>query len=82
MGLCPGSTTRSCTIFRNNYIHDNNNPNVPRAGSASLGPPGTGIVVSGGRFDTVTHNRVTNNGSWGILLVPFPDLDTPPPIAL
>ena len=47
----------SCTIFRDNYIHDNNNPNVPMAGSASLGPPGTGIVVSGGRFDTVTQNR-------------------------
>ena len=82
VGLCPGSTTRSCTIFRNNYIHDNNNPNVPSAGSASLGPPGTGMVVSGGRFDTVNQNRVTDNGAWGILLVPFPDatpnpLDTP-----
>ncbi len=82
VGLCPGSTTRSCTVFRNNYIHDNNNPNVPSAGSASLGPPGTGMVVSGGRFDTVTRNRVTDNGAWGILLAPFPDatpnpLDTP-----
>jgi hypothetical protein len=79
VGLCPGSTTQSCTTFRNNYIHDNNNPNVPSAGSASLGPPGTGMVVSGGRFDTVTQNRVTDNGAWGILLVPFPD-DTPNPL--
>ena len=82
VGLCPGSSTQSCTIFRNNYIHDNNNANVPMAGSASLGPPGTGLVVSGGRFDTVTQNRVTHNGAWGILLAPFPDttenpLDTP-----
>ena len=82
VGLCPGSTTRSCTIFRNNYIHDNNNPNVPSAGSASLGPPGTGLVVSGGRFDTVKRNRITDNGAWGVLLAPFPDatpnpLDTP-----
>ncbi len=82
VGLCPGSTTRSCTVFRHNWVHDNNNPNVPSAGSASLGPPGGGIVISGGRFDTVTQNLITHNGSWGILLAPFPDatsdpLDTP-----
>jgi hypothetical protein len=81
LGLCPGSTSRSCTFFRNNYVHDNNNPNVPSAGTAALGPVGSGIIVSGGRFDTVTGNRVVNNGSWGIMLVPFPDLGTPPPIA-
>jgi len=82
VGLCPGSTTRSCTVFRDNWIHDNNNPNVPAAGSAALGPPGGGIVISGGRFDTISHNLITHNGSWGILLAPFPDatenpLDTP-----
>ena len=38
VGLCPGSTTQSCTIFRNNYIHDNNNPNVPSAGQRLAGP--------------------------------------------
>ncbi len=81
LGLCPGSTSKSCTIFRDNFVHDNNNPNVPSAGSAALGPVGSGIVVAGGRFDTVTRNRVVNNGSWGILLVPFPDTGTPPPIA-
>jgi hypothetical protein len=82
VGLCPGSATRSCTVFRDNWIHNNNNPNVPSAGSASLGPPGTGLVISGGRYDTVSHNLVTHNGAWGILLAPFPDatpnpLDTP-----
>ena len=82
VGLCPGSASQSCTIFRDNFIHDNNNPNVPMSGSASFGPPGTGIVVSGGRFDTVTQNQITNNGAWGILLAPYPDqtpnpLDTP-----
>lgn len=78
VGLCPGSTTRSCTVFRHNWIHDNNNPNVPSAGSASLGPPGGGLVVSGGRFDTVSHNLVTHNGSWGILLAPYPDATADP----
>ena len=77
----PGQHEQSCTIFRDNFVHDNNNPNVPSAGSAALGPVGSGIVVAGGRFDTVTRNRVVNNGSWGILLVPFPDPGDAPPIA-
>src|SRR3954447_11401312 len=80
LGSCPG-TTRACTFFRRNFVHDNNNPNVPSAGSAALGPVGSGIIVSGGRYDTVTGNRVVDNGSWGIALLPFPDLGTPPPIA-
>ena len=81
LGLCPGSTTKSCTFFRDNYVHDNNNPNVPQAGTATLAAVGSGIVVSGGRFDTVEHNRVVRNGSWGIALIPFPDTAKPPPIA-
>jgi hypothetical protein len=42
---------------------------------------GTGLVVSGGRFDTIIANRIYDNGAWGILLVPFPDNDNPPPVA-
>jgi hypothetical protein len=81
-GACPGSSpVRSCTFFRHNSIHDNNNPNVPQSGSAGLGPVGTGMVVAGGRFDTITANRFERNGAWGLLLVPFPDGGTPPPIA-
>jgi Periplasmic copper-binding protein (NosD) len=85
-GACPnngiGPTgTHSCWIFQHNYVHDNNNANVPGHGSASLGPPGTGLVISGGRNDTVINNRFENNGSWGILTVPFPDTGTPPAIA-
>jgi hypothetical protein len=78
IGLCPGSATRSCTIYRHNYVHDNNNPNVPNAGSAALGPPGTGMVVAGGRYDKLIGNRVVHNGAWGILLAPFPDSSSPP----
>jgi hypothetical protein len=62
-------------------VHDNNNPNVPQSGTAALGPVGTGVVIAGGRNDQVRNNRITNNGAWGILVVPFPDTDTPPPIA-
>ncbi len=81
-GACPGSNpVRSCTFFRHNRIHDNNNPNVPQSGSAALGPVGTGMVVAGGRFDTISDNRFERNGAWGVLLVPFPDSGTPPPVA-
>ena len=79
-GRCP-HTTRYCTYFRNNNIHDNNNPNVPTTGVAGLGPIGTGIFVSGGRFDTISRNRIHDNGGWGVLLIPFPDNDEPPPVA-
>ncbi len=86
-GICPAGVSTlsplgSCTYFVLNDIHDNNTPNVPSAGSADLGPVGTGMVVAGGRHDTIAYNRVADNGAWGILLVPFPDTDqTPPAVA-
>jgi hypothetical protein len=83
-GACPNGEqgllgTGSCTFFLGNHIHDNNNPNVPASGSADLGPVGTGIIASGSRHDTIAWNRVEHNGSWGVLLVPFPDTSKPPP---
>ena len=60
-----------------NDVHDNNNPNVPRAGSAAAGPTGTGMTLSGGRNDTVMDNRFSDNGAWGILFVPYPDDSSP-----
>jgi len=86
-GSCPNGGTShltgsvSCWVFMDNYVHDNNNPNVPGAGAAGSAPVGTGISISGGRFDTVMDNRIVHNGAWGVLLVPFPDTDTPPPVA-
>jgi hypothetical protein len=79
-GACPGGTS-SCWFFTQNYVHDNNNVTVPNSGSAELGPPGNGLVIAGGRNDTVVNNRFVNNGSWAVLLAPFLDLGTPPPIA-
>jgi hypothetical protein len=84
-GSCPnGATspithTTSCWVFMNNYVHDNNNPDVPGTGAAAAGPVGTGVTITGGRNDTVMNNRFENNGAWGILFLPYPDTETPPP---
>jgi hypothetical protein len=75
----PVTHTVSCWAFIHNYVHDNNNPQVPGRGAASAGPVGTGMSIAGGRFDTVMRNRFVHNGAWGVLLVPYPDDETPPP---
>jgi len=85
-GACPNGATgptgsRSCWFFEHNYVHDNNNPTAPSFGIAALAPVGTGVVIAGGRNDTVIHNVVTNNGAWGILTIPFPDIGNPPAVA-
>jgi hypothetical protein len=82
-GACPRdgvsdlTHTRSCWVFIHNSVHNNNNADVPRAGSAAAGPTGTGMTLSGGRNDTVMDNDFYDNGAWGILFVPYPD-DNPP----
>jgi len=76
-GVSPNTHTNSCWVFMHNNVHDNNNPNVPSAGTASAGPTGTGMTVSGGRNDTVMENTFSNNGAWGVLFVPYPDSDKP-----
>lgn len=82
-GACPnGGTgptgTHSCTIIRNNDVHDNNNPNTPQFGIAGAAPVGTGILLTGDRNDTVVDNRITDQGAWGIAVNDFPDTETPP----
>jgi Right handed beta helix region len=82
-GRCPGGATSpitkttSCWVFQNNNVHDNNNADVPAAGAAAQGPVGTGMTISGGRWNTVMNNTFTNNGAWGLLFVPYPDSGTP-----
>ena len=82
-GACPdGATsavthTHSCWVFVHNSVHDNNNPNVPQAGSATAGPTGTGMTISGGTNDTVMDNTFADNGAWGVLFVPYPDSNPP-----
>jgi hypothetical protein len=82
-GACPvgvkppvkGAPT--CWVFTHNYVHNNNNPNVPAIGSAAQGPDGTGMTISGGRNDTVIDNRFVDNDAWGIVFVAYPDSGEP-----
>ncbi len=76
-GTSPITGTHSCWVFMHNYVHDNNNPNVPSSGLAAAGPVGTGISISGARNDTVMDNRFERNGAWGTIFVPFPDSGPP-----
>lgn len=66
-GACP-SGHGSCLVITGNWIHDNNNRDVPGNG---LGLVGAGVVVAGGRNDTVANNRFDNNGAWAVTLVPY-----------
>ncbi len=66
-----------CWVFMDNYVHDNNNPNVPATGTAAQGPVGTGMSASGARNDTIIHNRFVNNGAWGVIVLPYPDSGKP-----
>jgi hypothetical protein len=82
-GACPAGVkppvkgAPTCWVFTHNYLHDNNNPNVPAAGSAAAGPVGTGMTVSGGRNDTIVDNRFANDKAWGIAFVAYPDNGKP-----
>ena len=76
-GISPITHTHSCWVFMDNYVHDNNDPNVPAAGSAAAGPVGTGMSLSGARDDTVMDNLFANNGAWGDIVVPYPDEGPP-----
>lgn len=76
-GACPGEPGRSCTLIRHNYVHDNNSPNTPAEGIAATVPIGTGIIISGGRNDTVRDNLIIGNGAWGVLLNDYPDGSQP-----
>ena len=76
-GISPITHTHSCWVFMHNYVHDNNDPNIPAAGTPAAGPLGTGMSVSGARNDTIMNNRFSNNKAWGIVVVPY--IDSGPP---
>lgn len=76
-GISKITHTHSCWVFIHNDSHNNNNATVPAAGSASGGPTGTGMTISGGHNDTVMDNTFATNGAWGNLFVPYPTSGTP-----
>jgi hypothetical protein len=84
IGLCPpGQTgplgTQSCTVWMNNNLHDNNNADVPGNGSGLSGgaPVGTGMILAGSTYVTLSGNTVTHNGAWGELIADLPDQEAP-----
>src|SRR5438046_6092923 len=89
IGLCPAGSSPAvpgavgCTIFMNNYFHDNNEADVPGSGSGLAGsaPVGTGVVLAGTESITLYNNRTERNGAWGVLVADLPDQDTPAPEA-
>ena len=76
-GISPITHTHSCWVAMDNYIHDNNNPNVPGTGAAGAVAVGVGLSISGGRNDTVMHNRIVRNKAWGVLIQIYPDSGGP-----
>jgi hypothetical protein len=76
-GTSPITHTHSCWVFMDNYVHDNNNPNVPQVGQAGSTPLGTGLSLSGARNDTVMDNRFVDNMAWAVL-VQVQQADGPP----
>ena len=86
-GRCPGGAPGPlgngiCDIWRDNYIHDNDNPNVPgnsTNGLAGAAPIGTGVVLAGTEYIELYRNRIENNGAWGVLIVDQPYMGNPPP---
>jgi hypothetical protein len=63
----------------NNNIHDNNNPDVPGNGSGLSGgaPVGTGLILAGSTYVTLSGNTVTHQGAWGELIADLPDQEAP-----
>ena len=59
-------------VIAGNDVHDNGNPDAP---TLALTYPafGTGILVTGGRDNLVTQNRVEDSATYGILVAPIVD---------
>ena len=74
-GRCPAGVSAPdpvdgpglCFVITGNNVYDNNNPDTPGSGIASVAPVGTGIELSGTKGDLVKGNLVSGNGSWGII---------------
>ncbi|MDT7536510.1 MAG: hypothetical protein QOI82_95 [Actinomycetota bacterium] len=63
----PDPPQRGATIA-DNYIHDNNDGDVPGAGITGIAPVGVGVGLAGGWDNIVRHNLITNQKHQGVLL--------------
>jgi hypothetical protein len=63
----------SCYVMFGNYIHDNNNPNVPGSGLTSVSAVGTGVELAATQHISVIGNLITNQKAWGVVTHDFPD---------
>jgi hypothetical protein len=88
-GECPGGKTNPnapsvaqrkdiCWVFIHNKVLYNNNGATPTSPSAP-GLVGTGMTAAGSRNDLIVENTFAGNRAWGLLLIPFPAQETPPP---
>ncbi|MEO6205964.1 MAG: right-handed parallel beta-helix repeat-containing protein [Mycobacteriales bacterium] len=73
-GLLPNTLTsepdppqRGTTIV-GNYIHDNNDHDVPGAGITGIAPVGVGIGIAGGWDNIIRHNIIANQKHAGVLV--------------
>jgi hypothetical protein len=74
----PGAGPNSCYVIRNNYIHDNNNPNTPGSGLTAVSAVGTGVELAATQHISIVSNRIENNGAWGVVTHDFPDPEDGP----
>jgi hypothetical protein len=63
----PDPPQRGATIA-DNYIHDNNDHDIPGTGITGIAPVGVGIGLAGGWDNIVRHNLITNQKHVGVLL--------------
>jgi hypothetical protein len=88
-GICPGGATNPkppagaqrtniCWVFIHNRVLENNAGATPTS-SGAPGLVGTGMTIAGGRDDLVIDNTFSGNDAWGLLLLPYPATEAPPP---
>ena len=68
-------------MLQDSTITANNQPDVPGgsgSGLANGAPIGTGVVLAGTEYYTLSHDTVTNNGAWGVSVTDLPDQEQPP----
>ena len=55
-------------VFYGNYIHDNNETNIPGAGITAIAPVGMGIDVAGGWDNIIRGNLIVNQKHAGVMV--------------